>query len=65
MVVSMLKDSPGRDEVRLVVRDTAGDEMEFDFPRAAATEDLARSLRSVLGNRGTVKLTSPKMAGAA
>ena len=65
MVVSMLKDSPGRDEVRLVVRDTAGDEMEFDFPRAAATEDLARSLRSVLGNRGNVKLTSPKLAGAA
>ncbi len=65
MVFSMLKDSPGRDEVRLVVRDTAGDELEFDFLRAAATEDLARSLRSVLGNRGNVKLTSPKLAGAA
>lgn len=65
VVVTMLKDHPGRDEVRLVIRDTAGEEMEFDFPRAAATEDLARSIRSVLGNRGSVRLTSPKMAGAA
>lgn len=64
-VDSMLKSNPGRDEVRLVIRDTAGDELEFDFPRAAATEDLARSIRSVLSNRGNVKLTSPKMAGAA
>ncbi|HQW51745.1 MAG TPA: hypothetical protein PL082_06775, partial [Tepidiformaceae bacterium] len=65
MVVSMLKDNPGSDEVRLVIRDTAGDEMEFDFPRAGASEDLARSIRSVLGNRGSVRLTSTKMAGAA
>jgi DNA polymerase-3 subunit alpha len=65
MVVSMLKDSPGSDEVRLVIRDTAGDEMEFDFPRAAASDDLARSIRSVLGNRGSVRITGSKMAGAA
>ena len=65
MVVSMLKDSPGSDEVRLVIRDTAGEEMEFDFPRAAASDDLARSIRSVLGNRGSVRITAPKVAGAA
>ena len=64
-IVGMLNDHPGTDEVRLVVRDTAGDELEFDFPRASATEDLQRSLRSFLGNRGTVRVTGAKMAGAA
>ena len=64
-VVGMLNDHPGTDEVRLVVRDTAGEELEFDFPRATATEDLARSLRSLLGNRGNVRVTGPKMVGAA
>jgi len=64
-VVGILRDNPGSDEVRMVIRDTAGDETEFDFPRAASSEDLARSLRSLLGTRGQVRLTSPKMAGAA
>ncbi len=64
-IVGMLNEHPGTDEVRLVVRDTAGEELEFDFPRAAATEDLQRSLRSFLGNRGTVRVTGAKMVGAA
>ena len=64
-VVGILRDNPGSDEVRMVIRDTAGDETEFDFPRAASSDDLARSLRSLLGTRGQVRLTNPRMAGAA
>ena len=65
-VVELLKQHPGRDEVRVVIRDTAGEETEFDFPRANATEELARSLRNLVGNRGTVRLTGgAKVAGAA
>jgi lipase chaperone LimK len=65
-VVDLLQKHPGNDEVRVVIRDTAGEEMEFDFPRAAATEELARSLRNLLGNRGSVRLTGgAKVAGAA
>ncbi|GIW14568.1 MAG: DNA-directed DNA polymerase [Tepidiforma sp.] len=65
-VVELLKRHPGRDEVRVVIRDTAGEETEFDFPRANATEELARSLRNLVGNRGTVRLTGgAKVAGAA
>ncbi len=64
-VVGMLKDHPGPDEVRLVVRDTAGEETEFDFPHCTATEDLSRSVRSLLGNRGSVRVTGTKVAGAA
>lgn len=65
-VVDLLQKHPGNDEVRVVVRDTAGEEMEFDFPRAAATEELARSLRNLIGNRGAVRLTGgAKVAGAA
>ena len=57
MIVSMLKDRPGNDEIRLVIHDTEGNDTEFDLPRAAASEDFARSLRSVLGNRGQVRVT--------
>jgi DNA polymerase-3 subunit alpha len=61
-VAGMLKESPGRDEVRLVIHDADGQEMEFDLPHAAVTEDLARSIRAVLRNNGHVRLTGPKVA---
>ena len=61
-VAGMLKDSPGRDQVRLVIHDGGGQEMEFDLPHAAVTEDLARSIRAVLRNNGHVRLTGPKVA---
>ena len=64
-VAGMLKDSPGKDEVRLVIRDSDGNDTEFDLPRADVTEDLARSVKNLLRNQGQVKLTSPRMAGAA
>ena len=56
-VVSMLKDRPGNDEVRLVIHDADGQDMEFDLPRADVNEDLARSVRSILQSRGQVRLT--------
>ncbi len=61
-VAGMLKDSPGRDAVRLVVRDTGGQDTEFDLPHASANEDLARSIRSVLRNNGSVRLTGSRVA---
>jgi hypothetical protein len=64
-VAGMLKDSPGKDEVRLVIRDSDGNDTEFDLPRADVTEDLARSVKNLLRNQGQAKLTSPRMAGAA
>ncbi len=64
-VVSMLKSSPGNDDVRLVVHDTEGQETEFDLPRASATEDLARSIRAVLRTSGQVTLTGLRLVGAA
>ena len=57
MVVGMLKERPGNDEVRLVIHDADGNDMEFDLPRAEVSEDLARSVRSILHNRGQVRLT--------
>jgi hypothetical protein len=56
-VVSMLGEHPGNDDVRLVVHDAEGNDIEFDLPRATADEDLARSIRNVLQTRGTVRLT--------
>lgn len=64
-VAGMLKDAPGRDEVRLVIHDAEGQNTEFDLPRAAVTDDLARSIRAVLNNRGTVVVTTAKLVGAA
>ena len=64
-VASMLKDSPGNHEVRLVIRDGEGQDTEFDLPRADTSEELARSVRNLLRNQGQVKLTSSKMVGAA
>jgi len=61
-VAGMLKESPGKDEVRLVIHDADGQEMEFDLPHATVTEDLARSIRAVLRNNGHVRLTGPKVA---
>jgi DNA polymerase-3 subunit alpha len=64
-VAGMLKDSPGKDEVRLVIHDVAGQETEFDLPRAGVNDALARSIRSVLRSSGMVSLTSARVAGAA
>ena len=65
-VARMLKSSPGTDEVRLVVHDAEGHESEFDLPRANVTEDLAREIEMILrANKGSVKFTGLRMAGAA
>ncbi len=62
-VMGMLKEHPGGDEVRLVIHDAEGQDSEFDLPHAAVTEDLARSIRSVLNSRGNVRLVSaPRVA---
>jgi hypothetical protein len=60
-VAGMLKDNPGPDEVRLVITDVNGQDTEFDLPRAAATEELARSIRAVLRQNGHVRLTGTRM----
>ncbi|MBA4181475.1 MAG: DNA polymerase III subunit alpha [Anaerolinea sp.] len=65
-VARILKSSPGSDQVRLVVHDAEGQESEFDLPRANVTEDLAREIEMVLrANKGSVKFTGLRMAGAA
>ena len=56
-VVTMLGEQAGNDEVRLVIHDADGNDIEFDLPHAGVNEDLARSIRSVLQTRGTVRLT--------
>ena len=62
-VMNMLKEHPGSDEVRLVIHDSEGLDSEFDLPHATVGEDLARSIRSVLNARGTVRLVSaPRVA---
>jgi DNA polymerase-3 subunit alpha len=53
----MLREAPGNDPVRLVVHDAEGQDTEFDLPRAAVTEELAGSLRALLRNNGSVRLT--------
>ncbi|MGH2632601.1 MAG: DNA polymerase III subunit alpha, partial [Tepidiformaceae bacterium] len=63
-VAGMLKASPGGDEVRLVIRDTAGQDSEFDLPRAAVGDDLTRSIRAVLRQNGNVQLTTGRTAAA-
>ena len=65
-VARMLKGAPGTDEVRLVVHDSEGQESEFDLPRANVNEDLAKSVEMLLrSNKGSVRLTGQRMAGAA
>jgi len=64
-VCGMLNSSPGKDEVRLVIRDADGGDTEFDLPRADVSEDLARSIKNLLRNQGQVKFTGARMAGAA
>jgi len=61
--VGVLKDHPGKDEVRLVIHDTEGHDSEFDLQRCEATEDLARSLRGLLRQAGNVRLTGGRMVG--
>jgi DNA polymerase-3 subunit alpha len=60
-VAGMLKESPGTDEVRLVITDVGGQDTEFDLPRASATEELARSIRAVLRQNGHVRLTGTRL----
>jgi DNA polymerase-3 subunit alpha len=57
MVAGILKESPGNDEVRLVIHDATGSDLEFDLPRAGVNEELARSLRNILRQNGNVRLT--------
>jgi hypothetical protein len=57
-VAGMLRDHPGRDEVRLVVHDADGQDNEFDLPRAEVTDDLTRSIRAVLRQNGSVRVTT-------
>jgi hypothetical protein len=64
-VAAMLKDASGRDEVRLVIHDAEGQESEFDLPRAGVTEDLARSIRNLVGNKGKVAFSGSRLVGAA
>jgi len=64
-VAGMLKDHPGNDPVRLIVHDAGGKDFEFDLPRAAVSDELSRSIRSVLRSSGTVVMTSSRIAGAA
>jgi DNA polymerase III subunit alpha len=63
-VASLLKDSPGNDEVRLVIHDVEGNDMEFDLPRAGVNEGLAKSIRSILQSRGQVRLTGGRERAA-
>ena len=63
-VVGLLKDNPGSDDVRLVIHDGDGNDIEFDLPQAAASEDLARSLRALLRQNGNVRVTGKRMAAA-
>ena len=42
------KPLPGNDAVRLVIHDVEGQETEFDLPRAAVSEDLARSVEGIV-----------------
>lgn len=64
-VAGMLKQHPGNDEVRLIIHDTEGQDTEFDLPRAAVTEELARSIEKVLSaNKGTARLVRGRMAVA-
>ena len=56
-VAALLRDHAGEDEVRLVVHDTDGLDQEFDFMRASASEELARSIEKVLAaSKGTARL---------
>jgi DNA polymerase-3 subunit alpha len=63
-VMSMLGEQGGSDEVRLVIHDADGNDIEFDLPRAGVNEDLARSIRNVLQARGTVRLTGRRERAA-
>ncbi|MEZ4480795.1 MAG: DNA polymerase III subunit alpha [Dehalococcoidia bacterium] len=64
MVVSMISQNTGNDEVRLVIHDADGNDVEFDLPRAGVNEDLARSIRNVLQTRGSVRLTGRRERAA-
>jgi DNA polymerase-3 subunit alpha len=64
-VAGMLKSAPGKDEVRLVIRDGEGQDTEFDLPRAEVSDELARSVKNLLRTQGQVTLTKGVLAGAA
>ncbi len=64
-VARVLQRSPGNDPVRLVIHDVDGNDTEFDLPRVEVSEELARSIRSLLQARGQVQVTGNRWAGAA
>ncbi len=64
-VAGLLQKNPGKDEVRLVIRDAEGNDSEFDLPHAEISEELARSVKNLLRSQGQVKLSAPRMVGAA
>jgi hypothetical protein len=63
-VAAMLGESPGNDEVRLVIHDAEGQDSEFDLPHASVSEELARSIGRVLSaSKGRVELVgAPRRA---
>ncbi len=65
MVVALLKQHPGEDEVRLVIHDAEGQDTEFDFERVTLSEDLTRSLNRIVSvNKGQVVVQKVKVAAA-
>jgi hypothetical protein len=61
MVMTMLGDHPGQDEVRLVIHDVDGQDQEFDLARASVSDELTRALQRVVSvNKGTVRVVKPK-----
>jgi DNA polymerase-3 subunit alpha len=63
-VARILRQAPGSDAVRLVVHDSAGQDSEFDLPRAAVSDDLVQSIRAVLRSSGTVRQSSARTVAA-
>jgi DNA polymerase-3 subunit alpha len=63
-VVGLLNDSPGKDQVRLVIHDAEGQELEFDLPTANVNQRLADSVRAILKTNGTVAVNGARSTAA-
>jgi hypothetical protein len=63
-VVALLNDAPGKDQVRLVIHDAEGQELEFDLPSADVNERLAESVRAILKTNGTVAVNGARSTAA-
>jgi hypothetical protein len=59
-----LNDLPGKDAVRLVIHDAAGQELEFDLPTADVNERLAESVRAILRTNGSVAVNAARSTAA-